>query len=88
MAKINRDIQSFARIKVIGVGGSGKNALNHMIEAKVDGVEFICFKRATQDLHHSKANKKNPYWTKPLPRVKGTGMSPVIGREASCGNKG
>ena len=38
MAKLNPDIESFARIKVIGVGGSGKNAVNHMIGSKVNGV--------------------------------------------------
>lgn len=82
MAKINPDIQSFARIKVIGVGGSGKNALNHMIEAKVDGVEFICLNTDTQDLHHSKANKKI-HIGRNLTKGQGTGMNPEIGREAA-----
>ncbi len=82
MAKINPDIQSFARIKVIGVGGSGKNALNHMVEAKVDGVEFICLNTDTQDLHHSKATKKI-HIGRNLTKGQGTGMNPEIGREAA-----
>lgn len=82
MAKINPEIQSFARIKVIGVGGSGKNALNHMIDAKVDGVEFICLNTDTQDLHHSKASKKI-HIGRNLTKGQGTGMNPEIGREAA-----
>ena len=41
MPKVNPEIETFARIMVIGVGGSGKNAINHMINSKVKGVEFI-----------------------------------------------
>jgi cell division protein FtsZ len=82
MAKINPDIQSFARIKVIGVGGSGKNALNHMIDSKVDDVEFICMNTDTQDLHHSKATKKI-HIGRNLTKGQGTGMNPEIGREAA-----
>lgn len=82
MAKINPEIQSFARIKVVGVGGSGKNALNHMIDAKVDGVEFICLNTDTQDLHHSKASKKI-HIGRNLTKGQGTGMNPEIGREAA-----
>jgi cyclopropane fatty-acyl-phospholipid synthase-like methyltransferase len=41
MPKINPEIESFARIKVVGVGGSGTNAVTHMVEQKVQGVEFI-----------------------------------------------
>jgi cell division protein FtsZ len=44
MPKLNPEIESFARIMVIGVGGSGKNAINHMINSKVKGVSFICMK--------------------------------------------
>ena len=41
MPNITPEIEAFARIKVIGVGGSGKNAVNHMITSKVKGVDFI-----------------------------------------------
>ncbi len=41
MPKVKPEIESFARIKVIGVGGGGGNAINHMVSSKVKGVEFI-----------------------------------------------
>ncbi len=82
MAKINPEIESFARIKVIGVGGSGKNALNHMIDSKVEDVEFICMNTDTQDLHHSKAPKKI-HIGRNLTKGQGSGMNSDIGREAA-----
>jgi len=41
MKQIKPEIESFARIRVIGTGGSGSNAVNHMIDSKVKGVDFI-----------------------------------------------
>lgn len=82
MPKINTEIENFARIKVIGVGGSGKNALNHMISSNISGVEFICMNTDTQDLHHSKANKKI-HIGRNLTRGQGTGMNPETGRAAA-----
>ncbi len=82
MPKINPDIQSFARIKVIGIGGSGKNALNHMINSKVKGVEFISVNTDTQDLHHCLADKKI-HIGKNLTKGLGAGMKPEIGRAAA-----
>lgn len=58
MEQIRSDIESFARIRVVGVGGSGKNAVNHMVSSKVKGVEFIAINSDAQDLHHSLAKKK------------------------------
>ncbi|MEI7689301.1 MAG: cell division protein FtsZ [Candidatus Nomurabacteria bacterium] len=82
MPKINPDIESFARIKVIGIGGSGKNALNHMIASKVKGVEFIVMNTDTQDLHNSLAEKK-VHLGKNLTKGLGAGMNPEIGRRAA-----
>ncbi len=82
MAKINPEIETFARIKVIGVGGSGKNAINHMIGAKVRGVEFIVMNTDTQDLHNSLADKKI-HIGKNLTRGLGAGMNPDIGKRAA-----
>ena len=48
----------FARMKVFGVGGAGKNALNHMIEAGVPGVEFVVANTDAQDLAESNAKYK------------------------------
>src|SRR3989344_979509 len=85
MPKINQEIQSFARIMVIGVGGSGKNAINHMINSKVKGVSFICMNTDTQDLHHSLAEKKihiGKNLTKGLGGGTGTGAAPIVARAA------
>lgn len=82
MPKINPEIESFARIKVIGVGGSGKNALNHMISSKVRGVEFIVMNTDTQDLHNSFAEKK-VHLGKNLTKGLGAGMNPEIGKRAA-----
>ena len=82
MPKINPEIESFARIKVIGIGGSGKNALNHMINSKVKGVEFIVMNTDTQDLHNSLAEKK-VHLGKNLTKGLGAGMNPEVGKKAA-----
>ncbi len=82
MPQIKPDIETFARIKVIGVGGSGKNALNHMISSKVKGVEFIAVNTDLQDLHNSLAPKKI-HIGKNLTRGLGTGMNPELGKRAA-----
>lgn len=82
MAKVEPEVEAFARIKVIGVGGSGKNAVNHMVNSKIKGVEFIAMNTDAQDLHHSLASKKI-HIGKNLTRGLGTGMNPEIGRKAA-----
>lgn len=82
MPKLNPEIQSFARIMVIGIGGSGKNAINHMINSKVKGVSFICMNTDTQDLHHSLAEKKI-HIGKNLTKGLGAGMNPEVGKKAA-----
>ncbi len=82
MPKLNPEIETFARIMVIGVGGSGKNAINHMINSKVKGVSFICMNTDTQDLHHSLAEKKI-HIGKNLTKGLGAGMNPEIGKKAA-----
>ncbi len=82
MPKVDTPIETFARIKVIGVGGSGNNALNHMIDSKVKGVEFIAMNTDTQDLHKSLADKKI-HLGKNLTRGLGAGMNPDVGRKAA-----
>lgn len=81
MPQIKPDLEIFARIKVIGVGGSGKNAVNHMINSKVRGVEFIAVNTDAQDLHHSEAKKKI-HIGKNLTKGLGTGMNPELGKRA------
>src|SRR3989338_3604520 len=82
MPKVNPEVEAFARIKVIGVGGSGTNAINHMVNSKVRGVEFIAMNTDAQHLHHSHADKK-VHIGKNLTRGLGTGMDPEIGKKAA-----
>lgn len=81
MPQVKPEVEAFARIKVIGVGGSGKNALNHMINSKVKGVDFISVNTDAQDLHHS-LSKKKIHIGKNLTRGLGTGMNPELGKRA------
>jgi cell division protein FtsZ len=82
MEQIKPDVESFARIRVVGVGGSGKNATNHMINSKVKGVEFIAINSDAQDLHHS-LSKKKIHIGKNLTRGLGAGGNPDMGRRAA-----
>lgn len=82
MEQIKSDVESFARIRVIGVGGSGSNAVNHMVASKVKGVEFIAINSDAQDLHHSLAKKKI-HIGKNLTRGLGAGGNPDMGRRAA-----
>ena len=80
--QVKSEVESFARIRVIGVGGSGGNTLNHMVESNVNGVEFIAINTDAQDLHKSKAKKKI-HIGKSLTRGLGTGMNPETGKQAA-----
>ena len=52
------EITPVARIKVIGVGGGGSNAVNRMIKSQLQGVEFIAINTDAQALYHSDADTK------------------------------
>ncbi len=83
MAKqVKPEVESFARIRVIGVGGSGNNAINYMINSKVRGVDFIAVNTDAQALHNSPAKKKI-HIGKNITRGLGTGMNPELGRRAA-----
>ena len=71
-----------ARIKVIGVGGGGSNAVNRMIEAGIKGVEFIVANTDVQALNDSKAPIKIQLGSK-LTRGLGAGADPAVGRDAA-----
>ncbi len=80
--KIIPEVETFARIKVVGVGGSGRNAINHMINSHVKGVDFVAINTDAQDLHHSLAKHK-VHIGKNLTRGLGTGMNPATGKQAA-----
>lgn len=80
--RVQPNVEAFARIKVLGVGNSGANSVNHMVRSKPKGVEFIAIDTDAQKLHHSMASKKI-HIGKNLTRGLGGGMNPEIGRQAA-----
>lgn len=82
MPQIEPVIETFANIKVVGIGGAGGAAINRMIDTGVDGVEFIAINTDAQALHHSKASKKI-HIGKEVTRGLGAGADPVIGEKAA-----
>ena len=52
MPQVKPDIETFAKIKVIGVGGSGGSAVNRMVGSKIRGVDFVALNTDVQALHH------------------------------------
>ena len=80
--RVEPEIETFARIRVVGVGGSGSNAVNHMITSKVRGVEFLAVNSDAQDLHRS-LSKRKIHIGKNLTRGLGTGMNPELGKRAA-----
>ena len=81
MLEFNTNMDQFARIKVIGVGGGGNNAVNRMIEEGVEGVEFIAVNTDAQALNQSKAGVTMQIGAA-LTRGLGAGANPEIGRRA------
>jgi len=71
-----------ARIKVIGVGGGGGNAVNHMIEARIEGIEFLVANTDLQALKKSQAQIKLQMGAK-LTKGLGAGANPEVGRDAA-----
>lgn len=76
---------NFAKIMVIGVGGAGGNAINNMIESKLQGVKFIAANTDAQALEVSKATVKLQIGEQ-LTQGLGAGANPQIGREAALEN--
>lgn len=80
--RVTPEIETFARIRVVGVGGSGGNVVNHMVNSKVKGVEFVSVNTDAQDLHRSLAKRKI-HIGKNLTKGLGAGMNPELGRRAA-----
>lgn len=79
--ELDSEVENYAKLKVVGVGGAGGNAINHMVDANLGGVEFVSINTDAQALNTSKAT--NPvqigsHITKGL----GAGANPEIGRRA------
>lgn len=82
MPQVAPAIETFASIKVVGVGGAGGAAINRMVEAGVKDVEFVAINTDAQALHHSKANKK-VHIGKEATKGLGAGADPMIGQRAA-----
>ena len=82
MAEIKPQIETFAKIKVVGVGGSGGSSTNRMIASKIRGVEFIAMNTDVQALHASQAPQKL-HIGKSVTRGLGAGMDPETGFKAA-----
>lgn len=82
MPQVAPAIETFARIKVVGVGGAGGAAINRMIDAGVDGVEFVAVNTDSQALHYSKAGTKI-HIGKDTTRGLGAGADPSVGEQAA-----
>lgn len=80
--RVEPEVETFARIRVVGCGGSGGNAVNHMVNSKVKGVEFIAVNTDAQDLHRSLAKRKI-HIGRNLTKGLGAGMNPEIGKRAA-----
>jgi cell division protein FtsZ len=80
--EVKPKIESFARIKVLGVGGSGTNAVNRMSELGIRGVEFVAINTDAQALHNNAADRKI-HIGKSITKGLGSGMNPDLGREAA-----
>ena len=82
MPQVAPAIETFARIKVIGVGGAGGAAINRMVESGIKGVEFVAINTDSQALHHSKASVK-VHIGKDATRGLGAGADPDVGETAA-----
>lgn len=82
MPQVAPAIETFARIKVVGVGGAGGAAINRMVEAGIEGVEFVAINTDAQALHHSKAQIKI-HIGKDETRGLGAGANPSVGQKAA-----
>ena len=82
MPQVDPAIETFARIKVVGVGGAGGAAINRMVEAGVTGVDFVAINTDAQALHHSKADQKI-HIGKETTRGLGAGADPSLGQKSA-----
>ncbi len=82
MPQVKPDIETIAKIKVVGVGGSGGSVLTRMMNGKNRGIDFVAMNTDVQALHHNPAPYKL-HIGKSVTRGLGAGMDPEIGRKAA-----
>ncbi len=82
MAEVKPEIETFAKIKVVGVGGGGGSAINRMVANGIRGVGFVAVNTDVQALHYNKANEKI-HIGKTVTKGLGAGMNPDLGKGAA-----
>ncbi|MCD6460254.1 cell division protein FtsZ [bacterium] len=86
MLKFEQIDKQLARIKVVGVGGGGSNAVDHMVDSSIEGVEFAVVNTDVQVLARSLASEKIQIGNR-VTRGLGTGGNPELGRQAALDDK-
>ena len=86
MAEVKPAVETFAKIKVIGIGGAGGAAVNRMIDAGVKGVQFIAINTDAQALHNNKAQTKL-HIGKDTTKGLGAGADPEVGEKSALESK-
>lgn len=86
MSQLKPPFETFARIKVVGVGGGGNKAIQRMMTSKIHGVEFVAVNLDAQDLNIANTPTKILIG-KNLTRGLGAGMNPEVGRQAASESK-
>lgn len=82
MPQVKPEIETFAKIKVIGIGGSGGSAIDRMVKSGIRGVDFIAVNTDVQALHHNSAPHKLNIG-KTVTRGLGAGMDPDLGKRSA-----
>jgi cell division protein FtsZ len=82
MPEVKPEIQTFAKIKVVGVGGGGGSAINRMVQCRIKGVEFLAVNTDLQALQNSLSTNKL-HIGKSTTRGLGAGMNPAIGKKSA-----
>ncbi len=82
MAQVKPPFETFARIKVVGLGGAGNKMIQRMMDSKIHGVDFVAINLDAQDLNIASAPTKLLIG-KNLTRGLGAGMNPEVGRQAT-----
>lgn len=82
MPQVKPDVETFAKIKVVGVGGSGNSAVDRMVKTGIRGVDFIVMNTDVQALHHNSAEQKL-HIGKTVTRGLGAGMDPEMGKRSA-----
>ncbi len=82
MPQVKPAIETFAKIKVVGVGGSGGAAVDRMVQTNIRGVDFVVMNTDVQALHHNNATHKL-HIGKTITRGLGAGMDPEMGKRSA-----